>query len=149
MALRDEDSRADNDSGLIHFVMVAAATAHDLTPAATLLHSDELVVCTDVGYQCIVKMREMAGMTTEYRMAIRLGKSWALPGTPDGKWQELIETTKAHICSKVDHPFRMIKQQFAFYKTWLRGLAKIRSKINALGAFANLFQSRWRLPAAG
>jgi len=40
----------------------------------------------------------------------------------------LIETAKAHIRSKVEHPFRVIKQQFDVQKTRLRGLAKTPAK---------------------
>lgn len=41
----------------------------------------------------------------------------SLPETPDGRVQDLIEAAKAHIHSKVEHPFRVIKQQFGFQKT--------------------------------
>jgi len=73
---------------------------------------------------------------------MRPGKRRSLPDTPDGKLQDLIETAKAHIRSKVEHPFRVIKQQFGFQKTRLRGLAKNRCKINVLAAMSNLFQAR-------
>ena len=81
------------------------------------------------------------------RVAMRPGKRRALPDTPDGKLQDLIETAKAHIRSKVEHPFRVIKQQFGFQKTRLRGLAKNRCKINVMAALSNLFQARRHLLA--
>jgi IS5 family transposase len=59
--------------------------------------------------------------------------------------EDLIETAKAYISSKVEHPFRVIKQQFGFQKTRLRNLAKNRCKINVLAALANLFLSRRQL----
>ena len=135
----------DKDSGLIHSVVVTAANVHDLTPAAELLHGDEQVVYADAGYQGIAKRAEMAGKTTDFRVAMRPGKRRALPDTPDGRLQDLIETAKAHIRSKGEHPFRVIKQQFGFQKTWLRGLAKNRCKINVLAALSNLFQARRQL----
>ena len=61
--------------------------------------------------------------------------------------QDLIKTTKAHIRSKVEHSFRLIKQQFGFQKARLRGLAKSRCKINVLAALSNLFQARRQLLA--
>jgi IS5 family transposase len=67
------------------------------------------------------------------------------PETPDGKLQDLIETAKAHIRSKVEHPFRVIKQQFGFQKTRLRGLAKNRCKINVIAALSNLYLARGHL----
>jgi len=87
----------------------------------------------------------MAGKTTELRVAMRPGKRRALPNTPEGRLQNLIETAKAHIRSKVEHPLRVIKQQFGFQKTRLRGLAKNRCKINVLASLTNLLLARRRL----
>jgi hypothetical protein len=53
--------------------------------------------------------------------------------------EDLVETAKAHIRSKVEHPFRVIKQQFGFQKTKLRGMTKNRCKMNVLAALTNLF----------
>ena len=130
---------------MIHSVAVTAANVHDLTPASELLHGDEEVVYDDAGYQGIGKRPEMAGKTTELRVAMQPGKRRALPNTPEGRLQNLIETAKAHIRSKVEHPFRVIKQQFGFQKTRLCGLAKNRCKINVLAALTNLFLARRRL----
>jgi len=138
----------DKDSGLIHSVVVTVANVHDLTPAAELLHGDEVVVYGDAGYQGITKRPEMTGKTTEFRIAMRPGKRRALPETPDGRLEDLIETAKAHVRSKVEHPFRVIKQQFGFQKTRLRGLAKNRCTINVLAALTNLFLARRQLLAA-
>ena len=139
----------DKDSGLIHSVVVTAANVHDLRPAADLLHGDEEVVYADAGYQGIAKRPEMASKTTEFRVDIRPGKRRALPETPEGRLQHLIETAKVHIRSKGEHPFRVIKQQFGFQKTRLRGLAKNRCKIYMLAALSNLFQARRQLLMTG
>ena len=101
----------------------------------------------DAGYQGIAKRPEMAGKTTEFRVAMRPGKRRVLPDTPEGRLHDLIETAKAHIRSKGEHPFLVIKQQFGFQKTRLRGLAKNRCKINVLAALSNLFQARRQLLA--
>ena len=63
--------------------------------------------------------------------------------------QDLIEIAKAYIRSKVEDPFRVIKQQFGFQKTRLRGLVKNRCKINVLAALTNLFLARKPLLATG
>jgi len=138
----------DKDSGLIHSVVVTAANVHDLTPAAELLHGEEKVVYADAGYQGIAKRPEMAGRTTDFRVAMRPGKRRVLPDTSEGRLADLVETAKAHIRSKGEHPFRVIKQQFGFQKTRLRGLAKNRCKINVLAALSNLFQARHQLLTA-
>ena len=138
----------DKDSGLIHSVVTTAANVHDLTPAAELLHGDEEVVYGDAGYQGIAKRPEMAGAAAEFRVAMRPGKRRALPDTPDGRLQDLIEAAKAHVRAKVEHPFRVIKQQFGFQKTGLRGLAKNSCKINVIATLTNLFLARRQLLAA-
>jgi IS5 family transposase len=58
---------------------------------------------------------------------------------------DLFETAKAHIRSKVEHPFRLIKQQFGFQKTRPRNLAKNRCILNVLAALTNLFVPRRQL----
>ena len=132
----------DKDSCLIHSVVVTAASVHDLTAAGELLHGDEEVVYANASYQGIAKRPEMAGKTTEFRVAMRPDKRRGLPDTPEGRPQDLIETAKAHIRSKVEHPFRVIKQQYGVQKTRLPGLAKNRGKISVLAALTNLFLAR-------
>ncbi len=75
------------------------------------------------------------------------GKRRALPDTAEVRMQDLIETAKAHIRSKVKNQCRVIKQQFGFLKTSLRGLAKNRCKINVLTALSTLIQVRHQLLA--
>jgi transposase, IS5 family len=135
----------DKDSGLIHSVETTAANVHDLTPAAELLHGDEEVVYADAGYQGIEKRPEMEGKSTTFRIAMRPGKRRALPDTAEGRLDDLVETAKAHIRAKGEHPFRVIKQQFGFQKTRLRGMVKNRCKVNVLAALTNLFLARHQL----
>ena len=135
----------DKDTGLIHSVETTAANVHDLTPAAELLHGEETVVYADAGYQGIEKRAEMEGKGIGFRVAMRPGKRRALPDTPEGRVDDLIETAKAHIRAKVEHPFRVMKRQFGFQKTRLRGMLKNRCKINVLAALTNLFTARHQL----
>jgi len=120
----------DKDTGLIHSVETTAANVHDLTPAADLLHGEETVVYADAGYQGIEKRPEMEGKTIGFRVAMRPGKRRALPDTPEGRLDDLVETAKADIRARGEHPFRVIKQQFGFHKTRLRGMLKNRCKVN-------------------
>ncbi len=75
-------------------------------------------------------------------MAKRSGKRRALTDTPEGRLDDLVEAAKAHIRAKGEHPFRVIKRQFGFQKTCLRGMLKNRCKVNALAALPNLFMAR-------
>jgi IS5 family transposase len=135
----------DSESGLIHSVETTAANVHDLTAAADLLHSEETVVYADAGYQVIEKREEMQGRGIGFRIAMRPGKRRVLPDTPEGRLDDLVETAKAHIRAKVEQPFRVIKRQFGFQKTRLRGMLKNRCKVNVLAALSNLFMVRYEL----
>ena len=91
----------DSASGLIHSVETTAAHVHDLTP-------EETVVYADAGYQGIEKRDEMQGQGIGFRLAMRPGKRRVLPDTPEGRLDDLVETAKAHIRAKGEHPFGVI-----------------------------------------
>ena len=130
------------DSGLLHSVVLTSTSVYDLKQAADYPHGDEQVIYAYAGYRGIAKRPEMAGKATEFRVAMRPGKSKALRDTPDARLQDLIEKSRPYIRSKDEHPFRVIKQQFGFQKTRLRGLAKNRCKINVMSALTNLYFAR-------
>jgi IS5 family transposase len=56
-----------------------------------------------------------------------------------------IERLKAGIRAKVEHPFRVLKQQFGYTKTRYRGLAKNTAQITTLFALGNLWMARKQL----
>ncbi|MEX3816078.1 transposase, partial [Paraburkholderia sp. BR13439] len=53
-----------------------------------------------------------------------------------------IERLKAGIRAKVEHPFRVLKQQFGYTKTRYRGLMKNTAQITTLFALGNLWMAR-------
>lgn len=132
----------DKDCGLIHSVETTSANVHDITRAAQLLHGEEEVVYGCASYQGIEKRPEISDKKITFRVAMRSGKRQALPNTQDGRLKDLVETDKAHIRAKVEQPFRVIKEQFAFRKTRLRGIYKKHCKVNVLAALTNLYLAR-------
>ena len=135
----------DSESGLIHSVETTSTNMHDLTPAAELLHGQEIVVSADAGCQGSEKCPEMQGRSISFRVAMRRGKCHALPDTTEGRVDDLIETAKAHFRAKVEHPFSVIQRQFGFHKARLLGMHKNRCKVNVLAALSNLFRARHEL----
>ena len=97
---------------------------HDVTVAAELLHGEERVVYGDAGYQGLQKREELAGRDVECRIALRAGQRRRVHETPEGQVLHWMERAKAHIRAKVEHLFRVIKQQFGFQQSRLRGMAK-------------------------
>ena len=94
----------DKDNGLIHSIETTSANVHDLTSAAELLHGEEPVVYADAGYQGIEKREERQGKAIGFRLAIRPGKRRALPDTPAGRLDDLLETGLAGTASACSRP---------------------------------------------
>jgi IS5 family transposase len=114
----------DKFSILIHSVEATAANVHDLTRAAELLHGEEAVVYSVARDQGIEKRPEMNGKGISFRDAMHPAKGRALLVIAKGQLDDLVETAKAHIRDKSEHPIRVIQQQYGFPWTWLRSILK-------------------------
>lgn len=136
----------DADSGLVHTVVGTAANVHDVTQASALLHGQERDVFTDAGYQGVDKREETQELDVAWHVAMRPGKRKALDkGSRLGALQDQLETVKARIRAKVEHPFRVIKQQFGHVKTRYKGLMKNTQQLHTLFALSNLWMVRKRI----
>ena len=132
----------DKDSGLIHSVATRAANSSDVVVAPELLHGEEKV---NAGYQGLQKREEMEGKEVECRIAMGAGNRGRLPATAEGELLRWVERAKAHIRAKVEHPFRVIKEQFGFCRTRLRGMCKNHCKVTVLATLANPVLAKKRL----
>ena len=136
----------DAESGLVHTVVSTAANVNDVTQAASLLHGEEEHVFGDAGYQGVDKREELQGSKTQWHVAMRPGKRRALdPERELHKLLEKAEKLKASIRAKVEHPFRVIKQQFGYAKVRYRGLQKNTARLMMLFALGNLWMARKRM----
>ncbi|MBC3474095.1 IS5 family transposase [Pseudomonas sp. Rh2] len=59
----------DDESGLVHSVVVTAANVADVTQVGKLLHGEETVVCADAGYTGAEKREEHAGREVIWQIA--------------------------------------------------------------------------------
>lgn len=79
-------------------------------------------------------------------MAMRPGKRKALdPERELHQLYEKVERLKASVRAKVEHPFRVVKQQFGYAKVRYRGLAKNTARLTMLFAMSNLWMVRRQL----
>lgn len=99
----------------------------------------------DAGYQAVDR-RPDANKNVHWHVAMRPGLRRALD-KPVGAPIDQLERTKANIRARVEHPFRMLKQQFRYAKVRYRGLKKNTAQIVTLFALSNLWMPRHRLPA--
>ena len=134
----------DAESGLVHSVIGTAANVNDVTQAHGLLHGQETDVLADAGYQGVDKRHPE--LPVNWHVAMRPGKRRTLDLTSalTRKINE-VEQIKASIRAKVEHPFRVIKQQFGYAKVRYRGLAKNTARLTMLFALSNLWMARRQL----
>ena len=84
-----------------------------------------------------------------WHVAMRPGTRRTLDANrPLHQLQEDLEKLTASVRAKVEHPFRVIKQQFGYTKTRYCGLAKNTARVMMLFAMSNLWMSRKRLMEA-
>jgi IS5 family transposase len=132
----------DAESGLIHTVECTTAKVADNAMLKDCLHGDEQIVFADRGYH--QNNRTIEHLASEDGLAI-------LVPTKKPKGGELTEQQKksnrilSAIGAVVEHPFRVIKQQFGFTKVRYRGLKKNTGQIVTLFALSNLWMARHRL----
>lgn len=138
----------DRHSGLVHTVTTTPANDSDISQAHALLHGDEQEAHGDAGYTGVHKRPEATGSTVTWRVAERRSRIRALP---DGEYKEAcleLEHLQAQVRARVEHPFRVIKQQFKLSRLRFKGLAKNSAHVLTLFALANLWTARRRLAAA-
>ena len=131
----------DAESGLVHTVIGTAANVNDVTQAGALLHGEEEAAFGDAGYRGVDKRQEAQG--PKWFVAMQPGKRKAMDTSR--KWARMLEKAeqlKASVRAKVEHPFRVVKQQFGFTKARYRGLAKNTARLTMLFALSNLWMAR-------
>lgn len=75
----------------------------------------------------------MKASETQWFVSSRPGKRKQMTGI-EAEMEKVIVSVRA----KVEHPFRVIKQQFGYSKVRYRGLAKNANRLSVLAGFANL-----------
>lgn len=94
------------------------------------------------------KRQEMQGCKAKWHVAMRPGKRKAL--NPQRELDQLldkVESLKASVRAKVEHPFRVIKRQFGYAKVRYRGLTKNTARLTMLFALGNLWMARRQILA--
>ncbi|MEF8752348.1 MAG: IS5 family transposase [Accumulibacter sp.] len=138
----------DAESGLVHTVVGTAANVADVAQTAEVLHGEEKVVYLDAGYTGVEKREELKDRDIDWQVATKRSKLKAIPKESQlGTLLRRLESVKASIRSKVEHPFHIVKNLFGHRKVRYRGLKKNTAQLHILFALANLVIARRQLLA--
>jgi len=138
----------DAGTGYVHSVTCTSANVHDLDEAVHLVRADDEVVYCDAGYQGAQRRPEIAGdehlSQVEWRIAARktVLKTMTIHDRD-------VESRKASVRAKVEHPFLIVKRDFGFTKTRYRGISKNLQHLQMLFASANWLMRARAVTLAG
>ena len=131
----------DVNTGLVHTVTATAANVADVAQVPHLLRGNETSVYADAGY--IGAERRVTGQhVRHWYIAEKRSQVKAIRSKRLRKAVEKLEHKKASMRALVEHPFRVVKQQFGYRKVRYRGLAKNGAQAMTLFALANLWMTR-------
>jgi len=133
----------DCGTGYVHTIVATAASTHDIACAHNLIRPDDDVVYGDSGYLGIEKRDEITKdehlRSIDYRINRRPSSITKVYGEGFGRdFERHLEYKKSSVRSKVEHPFKIIKNTFGYTKCVYRGLAKNLARLHVLFASANL-----------
>jgi IS5 family transposase len=126
----------DAESCLVHTVVGTAANEADVTLIGHLLHGQEKDVFLDAGDTGAVKRDELKDLDVTCGIAMKRGKLKAIPeDSLVGQLLRQLESLKASIRSKVEHPFHVVKNLFHYRKVRYKGLAKNTAHLTRCSAW--------------
>ncbi len=109
---------ADAQSGAIHSVAVSSANVHDIAMTDEVVRENDKYVLGDSGYRGISKRTRHKNVV--FLVSVMRSKRKRRKGTLLDEFEKL----KSSIRSKVEHAFRILKEQFNYRKVRYRGLYK-------------------------
>ncbi|MEG1434181.1 MAG: transposase, partial [Gordonibacter sp.] len=127
-------------SAILESKGATAANVSYVVVAHALVCDDDTFCYADSGYAGIEKSSEITSdghFSSMQRVAAR--RPSCVSGVDaQASWEKRIESCKASVRAKAEHPFLMVKRQFGWTKIRYRGLAKNGNLLCALFALANI-----------
>lgn len=133
----------DVDSGVVHSVKGTAANVHDRQKLSALLHGEEAAIFGDQGYSS----DKDKGICRRYGLVHWKVNERRKRNHPLSAKQRKKNRKLSSIRAKVEHPFRIIKDQWGHRKVRYRGIRKNTLQLHTLFALANLYMKRRQLLA--
>jgi IS5 family transposase len=133
----------DVDSGIVHSVEGTAANVHDRNKLQDLLHGKEQAIFGDSGYASDNDKEACRKYGVIHWKVNDKGRR----NHPLSSRQRKKNRKKSSVRAKVEHPFRIIKDQWGHRKVRYRGIRKNTLQLHTLFALANLYMKRRQLLA--
>ena len=137
----------DAESGLVHSTITTAANVADITATVNLLQGEGAAVFADAGYTGGEQREVHKNEDVTRYIATKRGKIAALPEGEAKVLFKKVERLKAHVRSRVEHVFHIIKDRFHYRKLRYKGLKKNGAQHEVLFALANLIIAKQALLA--
>lgn len=131
----------DIDSGIVHSVEGTAANVHDRNKLHDLLHGKEKAIFGDSGYASDKDKETCRKYGVVHWGVNDKGKR----NHPLSSTQRKKNRKKSSVRAKVEHPFRIMKDQWGHRKVRYKGIEKNTLQLHALFALANLYMKRRQL----
>jgi len=129
---------------VIHSVEFGTAKEHDKTRMTGLFHGEETAIFGDSAYGNQEEKRGSRALDLYYGISDRGARDHPLSPSQKKRNRKL-----SGLRAKVEHPFRVIKEQWGHRKLRYRGLLKNASRFTMLCALSNLYLCRKQLLATG
>ena len=133
---------ADINSGLVHTVSVTPANAPDISQLPNLLREEDKAVLGDKAYVSNGLKRAARKAGVYWGVLLKATKKHPLTAA-NKRTNKRLSSTRC----RVEHIFRVIKQQFGYTKVRYKGLAKNAAQVFTLIGLTNLYLARHRLAA--
>lgn len=133
-----------NGKPIIHSVEFTTAKNHDKTQMVNLFHGDERAIFADAGYVDQADKRGSRAIGLYYGISDRGARKHPLSASQKKRNRKL-----SSLRAKVEHPFRVIKEQWGHRKLRYKGLKKNDSQFTMLCALCNVYVCRRQLLATG
>ena len=132
----------DAGTGFVHTITGTSANVHDSAETAKLIREDDTVVYGDSGYLGVAQHEEIKNdphlSAIDFRINRRPSSIKLQDGTLGINWDKYIESRKSSVRAKVEHPFLIVKRQFAYFKVAYREIVKNMNRFHVLFASVNL-----------
>jgi len=133
----------DVDSGIVHSVEGTAANVHDRNKLHSLLHGEEKAIFGDQGYASDADKDACRKYGVVHWCVNDKGKR----NHPLSHGQRKKNRKKSSVRAKVEHPFRIIKDQWGHRRVRYKGIEKNTLQLHTLFALSNLYMKRKQLLA--